>query len=267
MNAAIETADQGHHITLIEKSQKLGGRLEFADFLSFKKGVKNYREYLIRQVMKRESIKVLTGRTADRNMIESLCPDAVVVASGAKAYIPSIPGADLGHVIHSSDIFSRMQDLGDRVVIIGGGDVGCELTIQLQTMGKTVDLIEAEDKLMKYSMGFWEDKVFTEFFLTHEYRADLKNFDDLKEVNSVHVHLQSKCRCITEEGVLYDDAQGNIHNIGADSVILATGLRIDDSVFSMFEGLAETVLFIGDCRQPGNIEQATRDGYTSSLRI
>lgn len=89
------------------------------------------------------------------------------------------------------------------VTVIGGGDAGCELTIQLQTMGKTVDLIGAADQLMKFSKDFWENKVFTEFFLNHEYRPDLKNFDDLKPVNNVRAHPNAMRSEITADGVSY----------------------------------------------------------------
>ncbi|MDY3917600.1 MAG: FAD-dependent oxidoreductase [Candidatus Limivivens sp.] len=267
MNAAIEIADQGHQVTLLEKEKKLGGRLEFADFLSFKSGVRNYREYLIRQVKKRKNITIKTECKVTRDLLASYHADAIVIASGADKFVPNIPGSSLPIAIHSSDIFRHTDKIGDRVVVIGGGDVGCELTIQLQTMGKTVHLIEAADRLMKFSKGFWEDKVFTEFFLTHEYKPDLRSFDDLKNVTSVHIHLSSRCDSITERGVRFTDKDGQSHEIEADTVILSTGLCNQPDDLDCLDDLAETVLYIGDRRQPANIENATRDGYTASLRI
>lgn len=267
MNAAIEIADQGNFVTLLEKSSVLGGRLEFADFLSFKTGVRKYRDYLIRQVQKRGNIQVLTGFTATRASIAELNPDAIVVASGAEKFMPPIQGADLSHVIHSADVFSRTEEIGQNVVIVGGGDVGCELTIQLQTMGKQVHLIEAADQLMKFSKGFWEDKVFTEFFLTHEYKPDLRSFDDLQTVTNVQVSLSSRCEQITEHSVIFTDQEGVRREVCADTVILATGLRNYPDEFDDLQDLAETVLYVGDRRQPSNIENATRDGYCASLRI
>lgn len=266
MLAAIEICDRGHHVTLIEKDSKLGGRLEFADFIKFKKGIKNYRDYLICQVEKRKDIKVCLNTEADAQLLESMGPDAIIVATGATKFVPPIKGVDSSIVIHAADVFKRTNEIGDKVVVIGGGDVGCEITIQLQTMGKTVDLIETEDKLMKFSKDFWENKVFTEFFLKHEYKEKLKSFDDLKEVDTVKIHLSAKCTEITEQGVYLEDSDGKRQFIEADTVILSTGLRNGPDVLE-FDNLAPTVIYIGDRSEVANIENASRTAYASSLRI
>lgn len=267
MNAAVELADQGNQVTLLEQGEKLGGRLSFADFLRFKDGVRRYREYLIRQVEKRKAITVRLNCRADRALVQELHPDAIVVAVGAEKFLPPVPGVEKKNVIHASDVFGCPEKIGDRVVVIGGGDVGCELTIQLQIMQKQVVLVEAADRLMKFSKGFWEEKVFTEFFMTHEYPETFASFDDLEEISRVQVHLNSFCSEITDTGVYFTDETGKRAFAEADTVILATGLRTTAMETSGLEDLAETVLFIGDCRVPSNIENAARDGYYASLRI
>lgn len=266
MLSAIEIADRGHQVILFEREKKLGGRLEFADFIQFKQGVKRFRDYLIRQVEKRENIEIRLGIIVTEAAIASIVPDVIIVATGAEKFIPDIKGVDCDIVIHASDVFKRTDEIGERVVVIGGGDVGCELTIQLQTMGKKVHLIEAADRLMKFSKGFWEDKVFTEFFLYHEYRPDLKSFDDLKAVDNVCVHLNAMCSEITETGVYYADENGCERFIPADTVILSTGLR-NRLHTSDFDHLAQTVIYVGDKREVANIENATRTAYAASLQI
>ena len=266
MLAAIEIADRGHQVILVEKEVKLGGRLEFADFITFKRGVKNYREYLKRQVAKRENIQVLLNTEANRELLEAMAPDAIIVATGATKFTPAIKGIGNKKVIHAAELFKRTDEIGEKVVVIGGGDVGCEITIQLQTMGKTVDLIETEDRLMKYSKDFWENKVFTEFFLKHEYKPELKSFDDLRDLDSVHIHLRTSCTEIRDEGVLIREKDGETAFLEADTVILATGLRNADDA-PCFDELASTVLYIGDRAEVGNIENASRTAYACSLQI
>lgn len=266
MLAAIEISDRGHDVILIEKEEKLGGRLEFADFIRFKTGIRNYRDYLIRQVEKRSNIELMLATTADEALLQKMEPDAIVVASGATKFVPNIKGADKANVIHAADVFKHTDRIGQKVVVIGGGDVGCELSIQLQTMHKNVDLIEAEDRLMKFSKGFWEDKVFTEYFLTHEYTPDLKNFDDVKEVDNVHIHLSAKCTEITDEGVYIEEKDGEKIFIEADTVILSTGLR-NYADAPNFDDFARTVIYIGDRKEVSNIENASRTAFASSLQI
>ncbi|MCI6043940.1 NAD(P)/FAD-dependent oxidoreductase [bacterium] len=266
MLAAIEIADRGHNVTLIEKDSKLGGRLEFADFIQFKRGIKNYREYLKRQITKRDNIKVLLNTTADGKLLDSLEPDTIIVATGASKFVPDIKGKDNKLVIHAADLFKRTDEIGNKVVVIGGGDVGCEITIQLQTMGKTVDLIETEDKLMKYSKDFWENKTFTEFFLKHEYKLDINSFDGLKEIDYVNIHLNTNCTEITDKGVYITDQDGNNSFISADTVILSTGLRNYPDAPN-FDEFASNVIYIGDRAEVGNIENASRTAFASSLRV
>lgn len=283
MSAAIEICDRGHDVILIEKEDKLGGRLEFADFLEFKKDVRRFRDYLIRQIEKRKGIAVRLNTFADENLMEEIKPDAIIVATGAEKFIPPIKGAITGNkaasenealsgkeaspiAIHASDLFKRFDEIGEKIVIVGGGDVGCEITVQLQMMGKTVDIVEEADKLMKFSKGFWEGKVFTEYFLTHEYRPDLRNFDDVKEVSNVKIHLESRCEEITQKGVYITGKDGVRQFIEADTVILSTGLK-NSCDAPCFDDMAQTVIYIGDRKEVSNIENATRTAYTSSLQI
>lgn len=273
MTAAIELSDRGHEVILIEKKEKLGGRLEFADFLEFKKDVKRFRDYLIRQIEKRKSITVRLNTEADEALIENINPDVIIAATGAEKFIPDIKGVfekenktQKCNVIHSADLFKHFDEIGERVVIAGGGDVGCEIAIQLQITGKTVDIIEEADKLMKFSKGFWESKVFTEYFLTHEYKPDLKNFDDVREISNVRIHLNTRCEEIKENGVSVTNRNGENKFIEADTVILATGLRNSQNV-PCFDDMAQTVIYIGDRKEVSNIENATRTAYASSLQV
>lgn len=154
----------------------------------------------------------------------------------------------------------------EKKVAVIGGDVGCEITIQLQTMGKTVDVIEAEDALMKHPGDFWENRIFTEYFMTHEYKPDLRNFDDLQKVERVSVHLNATCTEITEQGVAYVDSEGKPQFIEADTVILSTGLKNGKGAATL-DHLAQTVVYAGDRKEVSNIENATRTAYAASLQI
>ncbi len=268
LQAANELALKGHEVVLFEKEEKLGGRLSFADHVGFKQDLRRYREYLIRQVGKRENVKVCLGTAATRERIEAEAPDALVVAVGAPNFYPPIPGADLPGVIHGSDLFGQEEKVGRHAVIIGGGAVGCEATIQLHTMGREVDLVEMGEELMAADKTDYPDqREFTLYYVNHEWDMDCKSTVETKEKDTVHIHLSTRCIAITPQGVQVEDKDGNRRMIEADTVILATGLRPDKQALRQYEGLAHDVLFIGDCQKPGCIYDTSTTGYYAAVQI
>lgn len=132
MEAAYELGKKGHHVTILEKKNYLGGRLEFADHVAFKGDLARYRDYLINMVSKDSNIEVMLGVDATPEMVKSMRADAVVVAVGADKFIPPVPDADGKNVIHAADLFGHEDSIGSKVIIVGGGMVGCETTVHLQ---------------------------------------------------------------------------------------------------------------------------------------
>lgn len=267
MQAAVEIAKNGHQVILFEKSNKLGGRLEFADYIEFKSDMKRYREYLETQVSKADNIEVRLNTEACRSVIEAEHPDAIIVAAGAHNHFPPVEGADLPNVMHSSELFGREDELGEKVVMIGGGPVGCEETIYLQSMGKKVDVVEMAPKLMPGDTDSRRERFWTIFYMTHKYDRRKRDLENAEEIDTVKIHLNSSCSKITEKGVYIKDETGAETFIEADSVVLATGLRSDMKDFEEYAGLAEDVIVIGDCKKPGNVMGTSSTGYYASLQI
>jgi 2,4-dienoyl-CoA reductase-like NADH-dependent reductase (Old Yellow Enzyme family) len=165
MEAARIAAGRGHRVTLLEKSNHLGGTARFSS-LTTPMNAELVR-YLSAAVAE-AGVDVRLGHEATVDAVAALAPDAVVVATGARRDRPAVPGADLPHVLSGDDLRAlltgddpaaakrlgfaqrlvvgagrrlRMTDdmdkvrtmsrtwmpLGDRVVVIGGGLVGVEL--------------------------------------------------------------------------------------------------------------------------------------------
>lgn len=267
LQAAQEIAKNGHQVVLFEKDEKLGGRLEFAEYMEFKDDIRRYRDYLIHQVEQQKNIKVVLNTKADRSLVEKENPDAVIVAIGAKELIPGIPGAEGPNVMHAGNLFGREDEVKDKVVIVGGGQVGCEETVYLQKMGKEIDVIEMADELISEGKDTKEERFWTIFFMQHEHDMKQRDLVHAKEIDRVRIHLGSVCTRITDNGVYVKDKEGKEHFIEAGTVILATGFKPDEKAKEEFKDCAFDVIYIGDCKQVGNLLKTSSAGYYASLQI
>lgn len=268
MQAANELALKGHEVVLMEKGEKLGGRLSFADHVGFKHDLRRYRDYLITQVNKRENVTICLNTEATPENILAQKADALVVAVGAPNFYPAIPGADLPGVLHCSDLFGNEDKVGHHAVIVGGGTVGCEATIQLHTMGHEVDLVEMGEELMETDKFDYPDqRDITLYYVNHEWDMSSKSTVEIPEKENVHIHTATRCVAIYENGIEVEDKDGNRRFISADTVILATGLKPDKKALAAFEGLAHDVIFIGDCKKPGTIYNTSTTGYYAAMQV
>lgn len=250
MMAAISAAERGHEVILFEKTGELGGQMHYAKHVWFKVDMEAYRKYLIHQVEKsRIDLRLNTEATPD--LIKTLAVDAVIVAVGAEPFVPNIPGAKSEKVWTAIDSYGREDQLGNHVVLIGGGMVGCETALHLSSKGKKVTLVEMLDVLAP-------DGIYTERLHTIHY---------LNEDENVTVLTDSRCVEITAEGAVIAGPDGEKKLIAADSVVLSAGMRSLEAERDRFNGLAYDVIAIGDCLKVGSISSATATAYNAALTI
>ena len=248
MQAALEAAERGHDVVLFEKEEKLGGQLFYADYVWFKKDMKRYREYLIHQVDKAK-IDVRLGIQATPKIVAMEYPDTVIVAVGADPLIPPIPGVDHDNVITAVDMYGHEELVGDKVVIIGGGMVGCETALHLTSKGKTVELVEMGEMLAP-------DGIFTERIHTLDY---------MDKDEHLSYYVETTCVAIQDNGVVVKDAQGNQRTLQADTVVLAVGMESRNEERDQYKNIAFDVINIGDCVKPRNVHDAVAEGFNAAL--
>ena len=136
MVCALAASRRGHAVTLIDASDKLGGKLVAAGAARIKFDVENYRVYLERQVRKQADEGNLTlelGHAATKDALAAARYDAIVCAAGAHEATPPIPGlselVDAGLAVPATRLLREPELLGQArsVTVIGGGAVGCEV--------------------------------------------------------------------------------------------------------------------------------------------
>ncbi|SDL27656.1 oxidoreductase [Natronincola ferrireducens] len=249
MQAAITAADRGHEVVLCEKKDHLGGLIEFADHVPFKEDLQKFRELLIRRVEERD-IQVMLSTEITPEKAQELKPDVIIAALGAAPLIPNIPGWDHPKVVLSTDIYSKDQCIGDNVVIVGGGLVGCEEALNLCQQGKRVTVLEARP-----------DVVIDGAYLYRE--ALLLELDKWP----VNILTNTSCKAITDEGVIMMDLEGKEELIECDTVILATGLKAKRQEVDALRGSAPEFYAIGDCLKARKVMEAVRGGYDAAMTL
>lgn len=142
LETAITAASRGHKVTIWEKAQQLGGTVLLAELPPRKDELKKIRDYF-RHTVSQLKIEVELGKEANQELIKDFKPDAVVLAIGGKSIIPPIKGIDQSNVFLANDVLKNNISLGERVVIIGGGQVGVELAELLGEKGVSVTVVEA----------------------------------------------------------------------------------------------------------------------------
>jgi 2-enoate reductase len=147
MEAARVAAIRGHRVSLYEKGKKLGGLVRRAAKPEFKKDLRRLLAWYERQIEK-SGISVMLEREVSLGDLQKDRPDVVIIATGAKAIVPAIPGVDLDSVVMATDFLKAEEKPGTRILIMGGGLAGCEVAIWQAQMGREVILVEMLPNLM-----------------------------------------------------------------------------------------------------------------------
>ncbi len=247
MEAARVCALRGHNVTIFEK-RKPGGALHEASAPDFKSDIRPYMQYLITQT---EKLGVKTEmKEADSAIIKAGNYDTVLVASGAEAVVPNIPGVENKSVLSALDVLNKQKDCGSTVAVIGGGLVGSETALWLAEQGKKVTVVEMENEIMK-------DVAVT----------DKLAYADKIAKTSMTVLTGQKVEKISDNSITVRDAKGITTEISADTVILATGFTPLNKIYDDLKIMDIDVRIIGDAITPGKIFDAIHTAYTEARLV
>lgn len=245
MQAALTAKRQGHEVILCEKSDRLGGILLCEENVPFKK---HLSEYLRTQALlcKRAGVDIRLNTEVTPEYALSLKPDVIIAALGAKQLEPSIPGIDGSNVIGAVELYSSPQKAGKKIAIIGGGLVGIELGIYMDSLGHDVTIVEIADKLNM-----------------HKFSVHTKALNDMLGRVPIKVKLNTETLEINEKGLKVKDlVEGSEYFIEADTVVYATGMKPFRAEGIALSRCAREFFQIGDCAMPDNIIAATQPAHT-----
>ncbi len=241
MEAAIVLTLRGHKVTIYEKTSILGGVFIQASNFDFKDDDKRLLKWYRLQIAKL-NIKVMFN-TEVRD-VKSLKADEVIIATGAKPRRISIPGYD--KAIDAVDYLKGIE-VGNRVLIIGGGLSGCEIAYDLHQKGKTPIIVEMKQDLMAVrGLCLANSSYLRDYFKYH----------------NVAIHLNSKVMQIDGNYATIIDNAGNKEKIEFDDIIVSIGYTPNPVVKK-----GRHIHVIGDAKEVGNLRTVIWQAWDVAIKL
>lgn len=247
MEAAITLANRGHEVTLMEKSEKLGGNLHPAGAAYFKEDILKLIKVLEKRT-REAGVHIILNKEVTPEVVCEYKPDALVVAIGSEELCPPIKGMDNPKVIMAIDAELHPEKLGKKVVIMGGGLVGAEGAVGFHHEGKECTIVEMKSSIAEEVNSF--------------YRGGL-----MPEVEKAATCLvNTRVMEITDQGVVCKRGDEEFV-VEADSVVCALGFKSPYDAVDALTNQVDEYYIIGDCHKVGKIYDAITSAYYTAVRI
>jgi 2,4-dienoyl-CoA reductase-like NADH-dependent reductase (Old Yellow Enzyme family)/NADPH-dependent 2,4-dienoyl-CoA reductase/sulfur reductase-like enzyme len=248
MQAALTAYQRGHAVTLVEKSDRLGG-LKYADNADFKYNIRRYRDMTAAKIMALP-IDIRLNTTVTDELVAELNPDVIIAAVGADPWALPVPGADSANVVFGAEL-TKETPVGEKVVVIGGGLIGCEEAVSLAKEGHIVTVLEMQEELAPDCGRMHR------LSLLHE----------IEVAETLTPATGHRCTGITAEGVTAVAPDGSEVLFPADTVVMAAGMAPRTAEVERLRAYGKEFYVVGDASRARQIGQATREAYDAVITM
>jgi 2,4-dienoyl-CoA reductase-like NADH-dependent reductase (Old Yellow Enzyme family)/thioredoxin reductase len=249
LKAAEVAALRGHKVTVFERGNQLGGRMRLAAIPPKKAVLNDFLNYLERRV-RGLGVTLELGREFTVEMVGTGKPDAVIVASGARPLVPDWKGINESNALSVDAVLTGEGNVGNRVLVVGGGGIGAETADYLSEMGKEVTLIEMLEEIASD-------------LVTHLKYYLLQRLVE----KGVTILTSTKVKELGKHCALVENSSGIRKIEGFDTTVLAVGSKSDDSIAKDLEGKVPALYVIGDASKPREALEAVYEGEEIANKI
>lgn len=241
MESALVLTKRGHNVTIYEKSDHLGGVFIKAAAPTYKEKDRQLLEWYRHEISKYPIQVKLNTEVKD---IRDIQADEIIVATGSKA--KPVPFKGIEYSMEAIEYLSG-KDIGDNVIIIGGGLTGCEIAYDLILKGKKPQIVEMKKDLIAVK------------------GICLANTSFLREMlafKKVPVYLETTLVEIKENGVTVKDKEGKQFDLYGDSVIVSIGYNPTPLCKE-----SKHVHLVGDANSVGNLRTVIWRAWDVSMKL
>ena len=248
--AARTAAVRGHKVTLYEQETYFGGAFRAAA-VPVGKGALSGVISSYRRQCESLGVSFRMGTAVTEEIIKNEKPDVIIIATGSKPIAPPIKGIDSTNVVTAEDVLNGICDIKPGpVVVCGGGEVGGETAEFISLTNQDVTILEMRPEIL----------------------ADMFLFNKLEVIDSlgrrgVKVISNATVSEISENGVSYKTADGNVNTIPAGTVVSAFGYKAYNPLEDAARKYCDEVYIIGSAVKAGNALTAIKQGYQAGLKV
>lgn len=250
MEAAYVAKKRGHHVVLCEAGQELGGQIHLAAVPIGKQDLTKVVQYMSHR-LETTGVEVRLNTSVTKELLENEFKGYEVIAgTGAKAnIIPAFTG--FKQWMTADDILAGKQFPGRKIIIIGGGSVGCELADYLAPLlndrfirNRDITILEMAKEIMMTESGAGRSLLVQRMM-----------------GKGIKIECEAKVTAVTEDTITYEQ-HGTLHTItDADTLVFANGYHIESGVEDMLKEAGVSYQLIGDGHKVGNIKDAISESY------
>lgn len=287
-NFALQAAARGHKVDLYEKSGSIGGKMNPGSTPKGKFDFNNYRMYVEATVIKAVEegmIDVFLNTECDLDTLKKKSYDTIVTAIGTKAAELNVPGYENMKTAQATELLENPELLGEakKVVIIGGGVVGCETAYWL-SFEKNMDVTVVE--MLPYLMdgACTANRGHLIYYMKKNgvkliNMAMVKGFENSKVKISRNTHKNVPNPYNTWQPILPKNIENPLapkvkdeyqeEFLDADLVVFAMGGKPDDSLYYALQEAhaAHEIYNIGDSFAAGRVLEANRAAYNLAVKL
>jgi pyruvate/2-oxoglutarate dehydrogenase complex dihydrolipoamide dehydrogenase (E3) component len=193
---------------------------------------------------------VRPGQRATESEITKFEPDVVIVGTGSKPGLPSIPGIESGFVVQARDLYLTGPPAGDKIVIIGGGDIGCETADLLAAPGRQVSVVEIAPHVLARMKNIPRERLLAR----------------LSE-KGVRIYEETRVIAVEDQKVRLNNRENREFMLEADLVVIGINAQPENALVHQLKGVIKEVIAVGDAASPGNLGAALRNATEIVLKI
>ena len=256
MEAAYVAKKRGHNVVLCEKDEKLGGLVCLAAVPVAKQDLTKVVKYMTGKLIQ-AGVDIRLNCTVTKEMLKEEFKDYEVIAgTGASpVVIPSFTG--FKQTMTADDILAGKAFPGRKIVVLGGGSVGCETADYLAPL--VYDLFPRDREIIILEM--------LSGVMLNETGPGRSLLVQRMMKKGVKIICSAKVERVEEDKIFYTKDGQEYCISDADSLVFAVGYRPDPKTEEMLKESGLTYHLIGDASKTGSIKEAVKEGFDTAKEL